>query len=600
MNDQITPIGDETTSNVPKEGSMKKGFGVLGGTLAIVAIACSSQPSVEVESGKDAITTCKPLPKDPPHKLPTPVSLTVPTVDAFVSFVMEADDSQKSFVKATIDAARGNAQIRAELLKRLPATFDQQLSRSSETRTILELLKDLNAQDPAVTDAVTKFIGTASCFDQQSASASDGASDQAHGTTVFVSPHALRMAAVYALASVRTTAAYKAVRTIAASSTCQPVRRSAIDAYMFYNADSATAAADLSKVVQASERRLVGLPRFYKGMNVDAFDTAAGAFYRSYPEEVAPVPQLGTPHVGQKCGPLNSPPAAAALAPKGIYPIPGSKCGASDPSTSDLKTTGLWSSDCWNFSNAIKDSWRADSLWNTEGGANDRCNDLRPVAKFTNAAYLLLFGQREPLPLTDSPWHFPTEWKEESLAGGNKYHSDFDISANTTTGVAAAVFKYRAIGANDVEMYCSSFNGTNDPSADPATYGPSNPSSRAQTIAHEAWHGWQSEHGFDGSHPSNCAAGRGGTAACDYYYWHKVTDHRPLDTYEIYISTGNYFHSPYQIGAEESCDLAEYSNPWIPQIVRQEAASSANFRLMANFVNTPSWVCSIPTPWWFR
>lgn len=144
-----------------------------------------------------------------------------------MSFVMEADDSQKSFVKATIDAARGNAQIRAELLKRLPATFDQQLSRSSETRTILELLKDLNAQDPAVTDAVSKFIGTASCFDQQSASVSDGASDQAHGTTVFVSPHALRMAAVYALASVRTTAAYKAVRTLCGEfhvSACPPLR----------------------------------------------------------------------------------------------------------------------------------------------------------------------------------------------------------------------------------------------------------------------------------------------------------------------------------------------------------------------------------------
>jgi len=73
---------------------------------------------------------------------------------------------------------------------------------------------------------------------------------------------------------------------IAASHPGAEVRIAAIDAYLFNHADSAEAKEGLARIVRAEERKLIGIPRFKRGMDVSQFDQLVTDFYRRYPEEM--------------------------------------------------------------------------------------------------------------------------------------------------------------------------------------------------------------------------------------------------------------------------------------------------------------------------
>lgn len=92
--------------------------------------------------------------------------------------------------------------------------------------------------------------------------------------------------AVEMLSYLGTHAAMQATLDVASKHASAAVRLAAIDAHLYNHEDSSEAADELRRIVRPNDVKMVGLPRFSRGMDTTEFDARVAAFYGRYPDEV--------------------------------------------------------------------------------------------------------------------------------------------------------------------------------------------------------------------------------------------------------------------------------------------------------------------------
>jgi len=109
-------------------------------------------------------------------------------------------------------------------------------------------------------------------------------------TSFFNYDGGLRARAAEMLSYIGTHSALDATRDVVHRHPSPEVRIAAIDAYLFQLHDSADARAELQGLVQPDDRKMIGLPRRTRDMDVREFDARLNAFYERYPDERPPAP----------------------------------------------------------------------------------------------------------------------------------------------------------------------------------------------------------------------------------------------------------------------------------------------------------------------
>jgi hypothetical protein len=243
-----------------------------------------------------------------------------------------------------------------------------------------------------------------------------------------------------------------------------------------------------------------------------------------------------------------------------------------------------WASSRPNWENFTRGAhtWFAltDSSWDPAGG--DDWNDgTKPYGKTLTSLYLIVYGIGNDF----VAWHTKEDYLACTLAPKNEYHDLFYLRFIEYDGPAEATAHHGGIGTDTTDLHCTLFDVGNKLS--------NLPSHRAGVLVHEAWHHWQTKHGFDSSHPSGCTGDE-----CDYFYRHGYSwsHHETLDYYQI--APELWFHSPIQIEAEFFGDLAVYPTAGLPNVIAKTAKLHANMLLQDYFVNKTPYRVGQPRPFW--
>lgn len=233
-----------------------------------------------------------------------------------------------------------------------------------------------------------------------------------------------------------------------------------------------------------------------------------------------------------------------------------------------------------------------DSSWDSWRSSPSVTN---PAGKMSDGWFLLTNGQLD----TWVGWHPVSQFVALATPYGSRFHNDEwwwydDTNAGALASAAAGTDGF---SLNHTKWKCPLFG--NNSSNNNATL-------RAESMAHEPWHLWLHDHGWDPSHqvgPKGQCTAAGSPGACDNFYPHRTRDYLPgtasggdLGFASVVNGVGVLFHSPYQIGAESLCDLATWPAAWVPIAVVTNAQNTANNRLANNFVNAASWTCGAPLP----
>jgi len=217
-----------------------------------------------------------------------------------------------------------------------------------------------------------------------------------------------------------------------------------------------------------------------------------------------------------------------------------------------------------------------DDSWDP-AGEGDPGNGNLPYGKMINAIYLLAYALRDNY---DASWHSQGEYLAAGMAVDSPYHEEFEIRFVDGGGEATAD------AGDHTDMHCVLFDqGSKSDS----------PANRASVIAHEGWHHWQDHHGYESSHLTGGAIEA--PLEGDWYYYHGYGAYEfgTLWTYDLGFSPIK-FHSPYQVAVEFDADLAELSQAWLPEVVRQSARYYGNRRLQAQFKNRVYYRIGDPRP----
>jgi hypothetical protein len=203
-------------------------------------------------------------------------SLGVESMETFLSDAAASPQEKADQIRTEIARVAKDPKLISALATQLLATPVVNVERH------LMLLSTLGeTRNPQAINALSQFIWNK----QLLAPPPNPNTGQRHGSTVFNHDVALRARAAEMLAYIGTEEAKAATLEVAAKHPNLEVRLAAIDAYLFNNNDSTEAKEKLSGVVQESERKLIGLPRWKKGMDRADFDRRLLEFYTQHPEE---------------------------------------------------------------------------------------------------------------------------------------------------------------------------------------------------------------------------------------------------------------------------------------------------------------------------
>jgi hypothetical protein len=220
-------------------------------------------------------------------------------------------------------------------------------------------------------------------------------------------------------------------------------------------------------------------------------------------------------------------------------------------------------------------------------GWNDACNSNLEYPKHWSAAYLLTYGMADN---NQFSFHGTEDYRGTAERPTNNYHNRIYHTPSDNNSIFGA-WVFHLIGPNEVQTSCPLYDPNVAPNA--------NPASRAGDFMHEGWHGWMEKNNYNNG---SCAGHRCGpignctTNNCDYFYFHGIGAYAFGAMYQT-DGTANRFHSPNQVQVEFLCDVAEYSQSWVPASVKQAAKVDANTRASQRFINGPGYSCGDPRPW---
>jgi hypothetical protein len=237
------------------------------------------------------------------------------------------------------------------------------------------------------------------------------------------------------------------------------------------------------------------------------------------------------------------------------------------------------------------------------------------------------------------------DYDQLALGESDNFHSGFrdqvldnlPAPANTIT---TGQFVPRVAAVNLIQLSCFMYDtkqgvfASSTPGTGPGAQSPNlplaDPANRAATLIHEAWHAWEDQYGLSigtGCGHTNCPGDHGiGNASCgsgsecDIWYPHPIGAcpdgsffpqelngvELPFSNIGLAItecndaltsSAPNYdsgymyglMHRPYQTENELMCDISNTPTGWVPLIVRELAASNADYFETNNSVSaTPN------------
>ncbi len=262
-----------------------RGVFVYLGVVVVLGLtsACSIKPVVPSSGNDDLPRSIGPIVNPKPS---TSVALTAGSVDAFLIWVQGVPQSQTRVIREQIArGAHDNAVIDA-LAARLFEIPVQDIGRHLMILSILGETKNERAIDP-----LTRFVW------HKNALVTLPTEELGPGvhTSFFNYDGGLRARAAEMLSYIGTRLAMQATRDVVQRHPSQEVRIAAIDAYLFQLHDSDDAKSELQRITQPDERKMIGLPRRTRDMDVKEFDARLNAFYERYPEERPPVPVQSVP-----------------------------------------------------------------------------------------------------------------------------------------------------------------------------------------------------------------------------------------------------------------------------------------------------------------
>ncbi len=209
-------------------------------------------------------------------------SLSVESLETFLGEAAATPQEKADRIRAEISRVANNPEVISALSNKLLETPVSNVERH------LMLLSTLGeTKNPAAIKALSQFI-----WSKQPLAPPPNPNSARHDSSFFNHDVALRARAAEMLAYIGTEEAKAATLEIAAKHPNVEVRLAAIDAYLFNNNDAADAKERLLGVVQEGERKLVGLPRWKKGMDRADFDRRLLEFYGKHPEERPPSPLM--------------------------------------------------------------------------------------------------------------------------------------------------------------------------------------------------------------------------------------------------------------------------------------------------------------------
>lgn len=278
----------------------------------------------------------------------------------------------------------------------------------------------------------------------------------------------------------------------------------------------------------------------------------------------------------------------------------GSATGAAalcDQSAASTADRDLWNTHaCWQdfflWSYRAYDQRSGD--WAGRGW-DDACNVNLEFPKHWNAAYLVTYGLADE---NCCSFHGTQDYRATGEAAGSQFH---DALYHTIHDNSAFFGEFNPVSTGPDEL------STNCPLYDP-TVSNANPASRAGDFMHEGWHAWLLKYNWNngscGGHrcpPVDAAGNRlplGACTAtgCDYFYFHGIGAYAFGAMYQT-DGTASRFHSPNQVQVEFLCDVADYSQWWVPKSVREAARVDADKRAAERFINGPGYKCGDARPW---
>ena len=223
-----------------------------------------------------------PLRHAPPFDITSGPSLSRETWDQFVTWAATVPQSHVDVVRRRIVACDRDGRVLEALLDALWKLPVVDAGRHRIILSILGEMKDERAverlsdfvwHDGELTPTVTSNGRPRPCM------------FEVDGTEL------LQSRAAEMLSYIGTQAAKTTILKVAQSHPKLTVRMAAIDAHLYNHGDSREAADELRRLVRASDRPLVGLPRKVRGVDAEAFEQAVLEWYEQNREHRPPAPK---------------------------------------------------------------------------------------------------------------------------------------------------------------------------------------------------------------------------------------------------------------------------------------------------------------------
>lgn len=577
--------------------------------VAFLLTSCDNAPPTRTPAAAQPQQSIQWSAPVPPPPLVDKTSSASVSVDRFISWAIEAKNSQKPIAREALKAAARNSEIAKALFEKAVEYRHKDPVRSFFA---LALLGEMRS--PSGLKYLTAFLA------MPSTPISQLVGPEGSIATTAVSPSSdweqhLVAKATDGLAYMKAAEADAHIFTTMNAGNTLYLRAMAVDAYLWNHQDSEEAQKQVDKYVRPEEAWMRDRFRRDDDDTGESFDAKVQQWVTKHPQLMPPPlkpssnppkkrpwykrfwfrgddeeksslsTRAGTASFAQQLVSMKVS-ANAPQCPQVATPIDVALFNADGGATWGGYGQAGWRDFIAQDFSVTGDDWGGD-------GWPDLGNVITPYGMMANSDMLITYGLNTATGFT---FHDPyLDYFQLAEGHGGRFKDDIFHTINTGNGTLIARWVWEAgPSPNIIIDYCGQFTA--------------DPTSRAATFMHESWHGWQWRYHWsinpDGSghlpidsNPSlpkgNCIINNG----CDYYTLHKVSLFPPGQL--EYSTTGppnQKMHSPNQVAAEFLCDLAQRPNPGLPLSVIAAAQNNSNILVQQRFLNPVPLGCSNRRP----